>query len=79
MKLQVDTSNSFCVMLWTKYKYEKLQRAITPKLYKRELSFFNIALCNTKNYLPMKFQVDVSYIFVLCSGQNISVQINEGS
>ena len=63
MTFQVDTSYSFCVMLQTKYKYEELQRAMTPKSCKRELWFYYTALLLIKIYLPMIFQVDTSYSF----------------
>ena len=51
-------------MLRTKYKYEKYQRAITPKLYKSELWFLYTAPPLTKIYVPKMFQVDTSYSFL---------------
>ena len=62
-ELSHDSSSSFCVMLQTKYKYEKFQRAITPKLCKRELWFLFTAPPLIKIYIPMKFQVDTSNSF----------------
>ena len=61
MKFQVDISYSVRVMLRTKVKSEKLQRAITQKLSKQELWFFCTALLLNEIYLPMKFQIDISY------------------
>ena len=40
---------------------KKKQRAIPPKLCKRELWFLYTALLVIKIYLPMKFGVDISY------------------
>ena len=65
MKFQVDTSNSFLVMLQTKFGYEKYQRAKTPKLSKREVCFLYNALFHIKIDLPMKFGVDTSYSLVM--------------
>ena len=42
-------------MLWTKFKYEKQQRAITQKLSKQELWFLCTALSLGEIYPPMKF------------------------
>ena len=47
----------------TKIKYEKLQRAITKKTSMQELSFLCTAIPLNEIYLPMKFQVDISYSF----------------
>ena len=64
MKFEVDTSDNFCVMLPTKYKYKNKQRAITPKLCKRELLFLYTALIDIEIYLPLNFGVDISYSFL---------------
>ena len=42
-------------MLWTKFKYENKQKAITQKLSKRELWFLCTALWLDEIYRPMKF------------------------
>jgi hypothetical protein len=63
MKFQVDISKAFSVMLWTKIKFEKKQRAISEKLCRVELSFFCTALILNMIYPPMKFQVDTSNTF----------------
>ena len=42
-------------MLWTKFKYENKQRAITQKLRKQELWFLSTALRLDEIYIPMKF------------------------
>ena len=42
-------------MLWTKFKYENKQRAITQKLSKRELWFLCTAHRLDEIYAPMKF------------------------
>ena len=46
---------SFGDMLWTKFKYENTQRAITQKLSKQELLFLCTALPLDKIYPPTKF------------------------
>ena len=61
MKFQVDISYSSRDMVRTKIKYKNLQRAITPKLWKVGLWFLGTALPLSVIYLPMKFQVDISY------------------
>ena len=45
------------VMLWTKFKYENKQRAITKKLSKGELWFLSTALRLDEIYPPMKFHI----------------------
>ena len=46
---------SFGDMLWTKFKYENKQRAITQKLSKQELQFLSTALPLDEIYPPTKF------------------------
>jgi len=58
MKFQVSSLNTFRVMLWTKFKNENDQRAITPKVWSLELWFLCTALLLNEIYLPMKFHVD---------------------
>ena len=48
-------------MLWTKFKYENKQRAITQKLSKQELRFMCSALPLDEIYPPIKFH-NHSYI-----------------
>ena len=55
--------SKFWAMLWTKFKYEKYQRAITLKSYKIDLWFLCTALLFIKLHLPMKFHIDTSYRF----------------
>jgi hypothetical protein len=50
----------FSVMIWTKIKFEKSQRAITEKLCRVDLSFLCTAFLLNLIYPPMKFQVDIS-------------------
>jgi hypothetical protein len=50
----------FLVMLWTKIKFEKSQRAITEKLCRIELSFLCTAFLLNLIYPPIKVQVDIS-------------------
>ena len=52
MKLQVNSSNTFWVMLRTKFK------SITPKVWCLELSFLCTALLLNEIYLPIKLQVN---------------------
>jgi len=58
MKFQVSSLNTFWLMLWTKFKNENEQRAITPKVWSIELWFLCTALLLKEIYLPMKFHVD---------------------
>jgi len=58
MKFHVDALHNFNVMHWTKFKYKKEQRAITPKVRNFELWFLCTALLLNEIYLPMKFHVD---------------------
>ena len=46
---------SYGDMLWTKFKYDNKQRAITQKLSKRELWCLCTALHLDEIYTPMKF------------------------
>jgi len=59
IKFQVSSLNTFWVMLWTKFKNENEQRAITPKVlvWCLELWFLCSALLLNEIYLPMIFQV----------------------
>jgi hypothetical protein len=52
-------SKAFLVMLWTKIKHEKQQRAITEKVCRVELSFLCAALLLNEIYPPMEFHVDI--------------------
>jgi len=63
IKFQVSSLNSFWVMLWTKFKNENEQRAITPKVWNFELWFLCTALLLNEIYLPMKFHVDALHNF----------------
>ena len=54
-KFHNHTKYSFGDMLWTKFKYENKQRAITQKLSKQELWFMCTPLCLDEIYPPMKF------------------------
>jgi len=57
MKFHVDALQSFKVMFRTKFEYENLQRAITPKVWCLELWFLCTALLLNEIYLSMKFTV----------------------
>jgi hypothetical protein len=59
MKFHVDISKASWVMLWTKIKFEKKQRAITEKLYRVELSILSSALLLNMIYV----QVDILNTF----------------
>ena len=61
IKFQVDIPYSSRDVVRTKMKYEKLQKAITPKIRKVGLLFLGTALLLSVIYLPTKFQVDISY------------------
>ena len=50
-------------MLWTKFKYENKQRAITQKLSKQELQFMRTALPFDEIYPPTKFHNHSKYSF----------------
>ena len=50
-------------MLWTKFKYENKQRAITQKLSKQELRFMCTALPLDEIYPPIKFHNHSNYSF----------------
>ena len=50
-------------MHWTKFKYEKKQRAITKKLSKQELQFMYTALPLDEIYTPTKFHNHSKYNF----------------
>ena len=50
-------------MLWTKFKYENKQRAITQKLSKQELWFMCTALPLDEIYPPTKFHNHRKYSF----------------
>jgi len=63
MKFHVDALHNFKVMLWTKFKYENEQRAITLKVWNFELWFLSNALLLNEIYLPMKFHVDALHSF----------------
>ena len=76
IKFQVDISNTYQVMVRTRIKYENLPRAITPKIYQKELWILGTALPFHEIYSPMKFQVDISNTFgvmpqtrIQCKGQ----------
>ena len=49
--------------LWTKFKYENKQRAITQKLSKQELQFKGTALPLDEIYPPTKFHNHSKYCF----------------
>jgi len=63
MKSHVDALHSFQVMLWTKFKYENQQRAITPTVLWLELWFLCTACPLNEIYLPVKFHVDALHSF----------------
>ena len=73
IKFQLDTFRRSRVTERTRIKYKKIQRAITKyeknqraiiqKLWQQELWFLCTALLLNEIYLPMKFQVDISYTF----------------
>ena len=69
---------SFRDMLQTKFKFENKQRAITPKLSKKELRFMGTALPLDEIYPPTKFQTIASIVLEICSGQNSRMKINKG-
>ena len=50
-------------MLWTKFKYENKQRAITYKISKQELQFMCIALPLDEIYIPTKIHNHNMYSF----------------
>ena len=55
MNFHKPSKYSFGDMLWTKFKYENKQRAITKKLSKQELRFMCTALPPDEIYPPIKF------------------------
>jgi len=55
--------NTFRVRLWTKFKNENEQRAITPKVWSFELWFLCTALLLNEIYLSIKFHVDALHSF----------------
>ena len=65
-------------MLWTKFKYENKQRAVTQKLSKRELWFLCITLPLDEIYPPTNFITIASIVLEMCSGQILSMKINKG-
>jgi len=58
MTFQVSSLNTLWVMLWTKFKNENEQRAITLKVWCLELWSLCTALLLNEIYLPLKFHVD---------------------
>ena len=50
-------------MLWTKFKYENKQRAITQKISKQELQFMFTALPLDESYPSTKFHNHSKYSF----------------
>ena len=50
-------------MLWTKFKYENKQRAITQKFSKQKLQFMCTALPLDEIYPPTKFHNHRKYTF----------------
>jgi len=50
-------------MLWTKFKYDNKQRAITTKNF--ALWFLSTALLLNEIYLPMKFHIDALHNFLV--------------
>ena len=74
--LQVDTPNNVNVMLWM------INLSITKGnsfyiMHKRVLVLVHCTSPH-RDLLTMKFQVDISYVFVLCSVQNTSMKNNKG-
>ena len=61
-------------MLWTKFKYENKQRAITQKLRKQELWLMCTALPLDEIYPPQNFITIASIVLEICSGQNSSMK-----
>ena len=69
------------VWMRTRMHSEPLQvetpRAITPKLYNKELWFLRNALLLNEIYLPMKFHVDTSYSFPVMANVKVSGQTHK--
>ena len=65
-------------MLWTKFKYEKQQRAISQKLSKQKLWFLCTALPLDEIYPPRNFITLASIILEIFTGQNSSMKNNKG-
>jgi len=63
MKFQVSSLNTYWVMIWTNFKNENEQGAITPKVWSFELWFLCTALLLNEIYIPMKFQVNALHSF----------------
>ena len=61
-------------MLWTKFKYENKQRAITQKLGKQELRFISTALPLDEIFPPSNFIIISSIVLEICTRQNSSMK-----
>ena len=78
MKFHNHSQYSFEDKLWTKFKYDNKQRAITQKLSKPELQFMCTALPLTEIYPPTKFHNHNLYKFEDMHCTNSSMKINKG-
>ena len=76
-KFHNHSQNSFGDMLWTKFKYENKQRAISKKLSK---SYSSCALHSPlmRSIHPQNFITIASIVLEICTGQNSSMKINKG-
>ena len=67
----LELLKNYFVMLWIKFKFEKKQRAIPPKLCKREIRILYTALLLIEIYLQWSFKLIPLIVSVSYSGQNI--------
>ena len=76
--LQVDISIGVNIMLCTKFKYNKGQWLLNHA--KQLLWYLYTASLLIEIYLPLKFKLIplIHVVVVLCSGQNLSVENNNG-
>ena len=77
-KFHNHSKYSFGDMLWTKFKYEYKQRAITQKLSMQELRFMCTALPLDEIYPPTNFITLASIVLEICTEQKSSMKINKG-
>ena len=69
MKFQVSSLNTFWVILWTKFKNENEQRAITPKVWSFELWSCTLHFSSMRYIYLWSFMLMPCIVLKLCSGQ----------
>ena len=65
-------------MLWTKFKYENKQRALTQKLSKQGYGSCALHSPLTRSIHPQNVITIASTVLEICSGQNSSMKNSKG-